>query len=357
VDLTAVNNLATAATASQASFNALAADYGDSCVRRTVYEHIGSAMEQYIPRPAATAAVQRVAPASTAVPPPGVTLSVTDAATLPASEIARRLTLTAAASLPEATYLVLITRRDSAAIMRQLPPATLNALDNSPGAMAGTAESGACIDEQAASHAWQEANAVVVGYFIALGKLAGGTGSDDTYGLKVLGNDVAATKAIPAARASAIASFANDALTQIYNAKRRGALAQFIPKADASLGNAIKMLDAFGTDDYAHALSRERIVANRFFQRNLRLAKPGVPAFQILGYADTWGDRMKTLDARSAAIQSYVRSWETLRVGHANLLTSIDRNDPGAAFAVAQSIYSAMAPDITAINKAYAGGK
>ena len=94
-------------------------------------------------------------------------------------------------------------------------------------------------------------------------------------------------------------------------------------------------------------------MANRFFRRNLQLAQPGEPAFEVLGYADTWSDRMKLLDTRNAAVRSYVSSWETLRTSHHDLLDAIQRNDARSALAIAQSIYAAIAPDISAIKKAY----
>lgn len=353
VDLSAVNDLAKTAATSQSAFDDLATDFGESCLRRTVYETIGSAMEQYTPRKVSPPkAVAR----RTVVAAQG-SLSVSDLATLSPQELVRRLTPAVAGALTEAQFIVLATRSDSAQILGSLSPATLTALDQSPSAKAGTVEGGACADELAVSRTWQQSNAIVVNYFIALGKLAGGVPADDSYGLKALGNDVASSKVLSAPRATAIAGFANDVLTQIYDAKRRGALAQYIPEADKSLGNAIAALESLATDDYVHSLTRERVVANRFFQRNLQLSKPGEQAFQVLSYADTWSDRMKSLDGHVAATRSYVNSWETLRSGHTKLLKAIQTNDARSALAIAQSIYSAIAPDITAIKKAYPEGK
>ena len=268
-------------------------------------------------------------------------------------DLVRRLTPAVASSLAESQYIVLATRSDSAEIFGSLSPDILNALDQSPAAKPGRDEAHSCNNELAASRAWQQSNAILVNYFVALGKLAGGAPGDDTYGLKALAKDVSASNALSGPRASAIGDFANDVLSQIYGAKRRGALAQYIPEADESVGNAIKTLESLATDDYAHALSRERVVANRFFRRNLQLAQPGEPAFEVLGYADTWSDRMKLLDTRNAAVRSYVSSWETLRTSHHDLLDAIQRNDARSALAIAQSIYAAIAPDISAIKKAY----
>jgi len=155
IDLTAVRNLANAATTSETAFDGLAQDYYDSCERRIVYQSIGLAMESNFP----------------SGPQPG----------------------------GEKT--------------KQAKPPPISDTRHQ------------CDRELAASRAWQQANGIVVGYFVALGNLAGnapGSGND-TYGAKALAADIAATQALSSARAAAIGTFANDVIGQVYDAKRRGA--------------------------------------------------------------------------------------------------------------------------------------
>ena len=104
LDLSAVNDLAKTASASQAAFDDLAADYYDSCVRRTVYGTIGSAMEQSFPR---TQAKTGLAPHRSLSPTFGMQpLSVAEIATLPTVDLVRRLTPAVASSLAESQYIV-----------------------------------------------------------------------------------------------------------------------------------------------------------------------------------------------------------------------------------------------------------
>lgn len=355
VDLAAVRDLAKAAAAAEASFDAIATDYRDSCVRRNVYGTIGTAMEANFPRsaPSPKPKAQPRAPVVAGAEP----LSVAEVATLPAGELSRRLAPAVAERLTESQFLILATRLDSAEIFQGMSPDAVTALDRSPSARPGAEQALACSSELKATRAWQQANAVVINYFVALGKLAGGAPGDDSFGVKALGKEFADTKALSSARSTALGNFANDVLTGVYDAKRRGALAQYIPEAEKSLNAAIQVLQSLASDDYVHALNRERVVANRFFRRNLQLTQHGQQAFEVLAFADTWSTRMKTLDDRAGAATAYVGAWETLRTRHTKLLTAIANNDAQSALAVAQSIYDVINPDITAIDKAFSGGK
>jgi len=86
------------------------------------------------------------------------------------------------------------------------------------------------------------------------------------------------------------------------------------------------------------------------------MAQHGEQASDVLGYADAWSQRIRALDDRAAAVKSYVSAWETLRTSHAALLTAISNNDATSALAVAHAIYATIAPDISALQKAYSGG-
>ena len=354
VNLDAVRALAASAAASQATFNSLAADYGDSCVRRNIYSSIGAAVETNFPRNALPSPVAKpaVTPSGTQSP-----VSDIDIASLPPDMLAPKITVDVAKAMTQGRLLLLLQRNDSALILTKLSPDVIAALNVSPGQAPDVDATHACDLPMAAARAWQNANGVVIAYFVALGKLAGGVPASDSYGVKALGTAVVASKGLSKDQGDAIGAFANDVLDQIYEARRRGALADYIPKADAALGGAITTLQGLATDSYANSLSRERIVANRFFQRNLQMAQPGEQAFEVLSYADAWSTRTKDIDDKAAAIKAYVSAWDTLRSNHAKLLTAISNNDASSALAVAQAIYAAITPDIGTIEKAFTKGK
>ena len=354
VDLDAVRALAASALASQATFNSLAADYGDSCVRRNIYSSIGAAVETNFPRNAPPAPAVKTAPTPSGTPSP---VSEIDLASLPPEVLAPKITVDVAKSMTQGRLLLLLNRNDSALILSKLSPDVIEALNVSPGQAPDVDATHACNLPMAAALAWQKANGVVIAYFVALGKLAGGVPASDSYGVKALGTAVVATGGLSKTQGDAISGLANDVLDQIYEAQRRKALANYIPTADKALGGAIATLQSLATDSYANSLSRERTVANRFFQRNLQMAQPGEQAFEVLSFADAWSTRTKAIDDKAAAIKAYVSAWDTLRSNHAKLLTAISNNDSASALAVAQAIYEAITPDIGTLEKAFAKGK
>jgi len=303
VDLDAVRALASSATASQQSLDALASDYYDTCLRLNIYQTIGEAVHAYLP--ASPTPKQTSEPSLVVTRPPG-------------------------------------TNASSAELLESLEQG---------------GDIKACADAENTSRSWVAANDTLIAYFVALGKLAGGVPGTDDFGVKTLAKNVAATTIIPTAFVTVLGNVADGVLTQIYEAKRRKDLSAYIPEADKALQNVIPILEKFASDDYADRLTAERRVANRFFIRNLQLAQPGEQAFQVLSYADDWSERMKAIDDRMASITAYVHAWETLRTSHAKLLTEIDADNPQAALSVAQGIYTSISPDISAIQKAFKGAK
>lgn len=286
LDLDAVRELASNAATAQASADAVAEDFYDTCVRRNIYLTVSSEMRAKFPIESLTKQ--------------------------PASEQA----VAGTSASPATTY--------------------------------------DCSNERAASKSWRAANDVLFGYYVALGKLAGGARSNDSFGVKALATDLSGSSVMSSGQASAIGGLANDVLDEIYDAKRRGALAGYIAQADASVAAATKMLTGIATDSYAFSLKQEATETERFLYANLALAKPGAEAFQVLSFADSWTQREQAINDRSAAATSYVDLLEKLQKSHAALLQAIDRDNTLAAFDVAKSYFAAMKPDIEAIDKAYA---
>ena len=180
LDLDAVRELASNAATAQASADAVAEDFYDTCVRRNIYLTVSSEMRAKFPIESLTKK--------------------------PASEQA----VAGTSASPATTY--------------------------------------ECSNERAASKSWRAANDVLFGYYVALGKLAGGARSNDSFGVKALATDLSGSSVMSSGQASAIGGLANDVLDEIYDAKRRGALAGYIAQADASVAAATKTLTGIATD-------------------------------------------------------------------------------------------------------------
>ncbi len=356
VNLEGVRAAASAATAAQDSFNAIAEDFYDSCVRRNVYASISSQMSLYFPTVGKT-------PPSRAVLVPGAAageagrLTPESILNLPAGRLAQELTPPAAAHLSETQLMLIISRPDESEVFLKMSPDALAALKSAPIWQSQTSDETACDESRVAANSWQSGNSIVVSYFVALGKLAGGSRSDDSFGVKALAGDVGTSKLIGSTQAKALGTFANTALSDIYDAKRRDALAEFIPKANGALDGAIDALESIATDQYSFVLKREQKAEQEFLRRNLGLAKPGADAFAVLSYADAWATREADLQKRFGAIQSYKAALQKLRAWHTALLKSIDANDSGAAANVLESLATSLKPDLDAMQTVFKKGK
>ena len=315
VDLGAVRDLAASAAGAKETLNALAADFFETCVRRNVYASVSTQAEMLFPQ-IGTANITSSASGSSGGEAP---IDLVTLASETPEQLAKRLTPDVAKLFSERQLLILMFRSDAVKIFTAMSPDALKALPQAP-AFAGKSPAGAaCADAKRASQDWQNANGIVIAYFVALGKLAGNAPGGDRFGVKALAQSVHESSLVSKDQAATLGTFANDALQAIFDAKRRGELSKFIPEADKSVGGAIDTLESFA-GQYTFVLSLERKEMDRFLRRNLRVAKPGIEAFAALQYSDEWARRTQAIDARAGAVQSYTAAWEKLRKSHTELL-------------------------------------
>jgi hypothetical protein len=196
---------------------------------------------------------------------------------------------------------------------------------------------------------WQHANAAVLGYLAALGKVAGGSKPTD-FGFATLTSNV---PGLTAAKGSAISTFLNDLFNQYFDIERRGDIATSVANADAAFGTVCDFLVAAATE-YKKELARERGEINTFYSINL--GQPNVPVglqrVQLVEYELDWQTKLAAVDQKVTAATAYVDSVNALRKAHAGLLTSIKTNHLDSMYAIASTFVSDFQPKIAAIQKA-----
>jgi len=242
-DLDSIRALQAAAESARASYDDLAADYYQSCVRTVEYQNIAVTMaaepngDKILKR-----GDSRVASA------PFKSLKIEQVVNI----IERRDLLPAEVS-------DLIRRTDLSAILASVEPAKRAVLTRAVRLAFPTPRvvETECASSQVASADWQIANHVLMSYFDALGNLAGESRAKDPFGLKGLAADVHAAGLFSATQASDIGALGNSIVSGVFDAKRRGVLSQYIATADEALGKSIDALTAAGTDHYVFLLKQE----------------------------------------------------------------------------------------------------
>jgi hypothetical protein len=214
-----------------------------------------------------------------------------------------------------------------------------------------------CTDSLEASKEWKDVNDAVLGYFIALGDVAG-TGSSTTndYGLPALASQLTAAKLFPADsnKATGLVSGIQGLINGFFDAERSNDIASFAPKADGDLAGVIEDLKAAATDNYEDiVLFEEQRSIDYFFEDNFAAAGPTADPIAMLKYRQDWKSESEQLDKRKVAAESYVGALEKLESAHHAIVEAIQDNDLREAISVIKTKVAALRPDLDAIDKAF----
>lgn len=242
----------------------------------------------------------------------------------------------------------------------------------------------ACSLNQTASQQWENANLVVLQYVRALGDLAGGSDTGNDFGIPALASSISgATKSsLDPSQVTSMANLATSLVTDIYNIRRRNAIATVAPKADSDLQQLIGVLEKIAQNNYSNQLDFETDAIEDFY-RPVVANPPGttgrVPHTVHPASANTYPplvletlrdvDRVQRLrlrkeyrvdraavDDRRKAIDAYVSSLETIKSAHSAILTAIQSGGIEAASGIIQGYVSQLGPQIATLRKATGGG-
>ncbi len=236
------------------------------------------------------------------------------------------------------------THRGAKPVVPLLPP-----LPHSPVA---SSNGDPCALASQSARQWQTMNLVVINYIDALGALAGGNEpADNSYGFDKLATSLTDSNLLSSGQATAIQGAFAKVVTDIFNHRRREAIAQNAPAAKAALDTIIDRLESVADSDYRGLLTIERLDINEFYTRNIQATQPGLENLETLSYRAKWRDDLHDLDTKTAAIEDYKGSLEALRSAHDSLVNSASH--PQDLKSVVKAYITEYLPDLTAIDKAF----
>jgi hypothetical protein len=194
---------------------------------------------------------------------------------------------------------------------------------------------------------WNRVNGVVIGYIAALGAVAGGQRATD-FGL---GNVTSKIQGLTSAQGSALNEFLNAVANEVFNAKRRSAISQSAPGADAALQTLVK-LQVDAANNYKIQLLKERGTIDSFYRTSFSLARrAGRP--QTLADEVQWQSKLDEVDKRSAAADAYVASVRALATHHRSLIDDIENDRFDQVYAISVDFVTEFKPKVLALSKAF----
>lgn len=244
-----------------------------------------------------------------------------------------------------------------------------------------------CGDNREAANQWQNANLVVLSYIRALGALAGGSDTQTDYGIPKLidGINSVTGSSLSKGQVSSISTAATNIVTDMYNIRRRNAIATYAPKANDDLDALITVLEGVARTNYSKQLDFETDAVNNFYKPVAPVVPNGMaPApqggtskepmrrgawppvvisaigdvgkVQLLELRDRYRADKAAVDQRRSAIDAYVLSLEALKTAHKGLVDTIQSNSIGDVAKIVQAYVDQFRPDVESIDRAFGGG-
>jgi hypothetical protein len=347
VDLSAVKALAKTAGDARPSYDALAADYYQSCVRTSELKSIASAMRtgflhspiHQSAHPKAYAVGRSPEELRKSLPTVLAALPVADLGMLDISQVQ-----------------AIVARPDISDVFEKF------SADQRASFIQTAANAGAnigvytCSDSREVSEQWRRRLDAYVGFFASLGKLAGGATSADRFGISKFANSLQSAGVFTNdSQAQSFSKLGNLLGSGIFDWKRREELAKYLKEAEAPLDIATSQLTSVGKNNYPFALRQERDAFEAFRSSNLRLAAPGADAFAVYRYAKQVLADEDAISSRQDAAGAYVKSINDLNQAYKQITAAVDRNDLASAEAVAAFYYDDVHADIAMVAKAFKG--
>lgn len=357
VDLDATRALAKTAADLRVDYDALATDFYDSCMRRLQLDSISDGVHSALAGVGSgyDARRERTSPAKSiaVVPSFPLELSAARIGTAPIADIARLASDSLIASFDAKQYVALVDRDDFAAIEALFSTKQRAAME----ARARTIERGrvyGCRQAAVSSQQWRTTNDILLGYFVALGELAGPAGTaDDRYGIGALAAQLHASEIIPNDPAP-LAGAISGLIRGHFDAKRRGALLEYMTAGAPLVDDAVKRLRDAAREHYvANQLRQERDSLETFLLLNRKYAKPGADAFAVYAYAKAWKDERRAVDDREIAANAYIDSLAKLGAAHESIVRAMKTNDVAAALGEAIAYATAVRGDVDAIDNVF----
>jgi hypothetical protein len=207
---------------------------------------------------------------------------------------------------------------------------------------------------------WKATNALYLGFFIALGNIAGTRSDAAAYGFKDLAGALKNTGTLKTdAQTSALAQASSDIVDAFLDARRRKSITQFAAPGGPGEKYVGQLADALKAAATIHdeTLPTEKGAVDTYYQVGLQFMSSMSDVSSVDQYFHAWSADLDPIQQRHTAIAAYIRSVDNLRTGFAAITASIRDNDPAAALSVLSSYSGQLSSDISQINKAFSPTK
>jgi hypothetical protein len=144
----------------------------------------------------------------------------------------------------------------------------------------------------------------------------------------------------------------NTLANEIFDSKRRSAIANTAPMADQALQTLVT-LQKHAAKQYKFQLNTERDRVDSFYRNNFSIVPPGLGRVQIIADEVQWKATLDDIDKRSAAADDYIASVDSIAAVHASLIDDIENNRFDRLYALAANFVAEFKPKVEALNKAF----
>ena len=204
---------------------------------------------------------------------------------------------------------------------------------------------------------WKAFNRLYLGYFVAMGNIAGAKSDANAYGIQSFAKTIVESRQFGGASNATPIKDAATALTaaidEVFNARKRDAIsgfagtegAKFIAKAIPGLVNA--------SNDLSTSLGFEEDAVNDFYVETFKHTKGGTDMLAALRYRQDWAADLKTVQNRREAITSYQNAIGDLEKAHGALVDSIKSDKPQAVASIVQLYLSEFQPLVEKMNASF----
>lgn len=328
IDLASLQKLSATADDQQPAFAAIAGDYYSTCQRRRLWTYIGT-IQPIIARPPKALTPAQITDLTTA------RNSALDALNK-AEGAASAITLPVPSAMAKKGQVV-------AAPVPTSAPSFDTTKDP-------------CQLSQNASAQWQTINTLVLNYVRAVAALAGASSSttNNSYNIDTLAGSLSNDGLLSNGQATAISTAASSVVRDIFNSKRRSAIAEYAAEADEALDLWLDRLEYVANQNYRRQLGLERDQVNSFFLQNFVVTTQGLPALESLQYRQTWQNELASVDSKTNAINGYVNTLESLRKAHHAIVVQMQEKGTASFFSIVNSYISEYEPQVTSIRQSFA---
>lgn len=338
LDLSAVRKLHDSAAAAQTSFSALVQDYHDSCVRQNrwlVYLY-GEGQQK------------------------GANSGVDSDTRRRINAIQDTLHGAGTAPIDPATERRLHDELDQ--LTRQLATIGLGSASTSASQIKTIYAAQQSCDDQLntlAMRKWSAWNRLLLGYYVALGDIAGKAPDDSAFGVKDFANALKSDAVLKTdSEVQSVSAFAISAIDAAFAARRSREIANFAGPDKPGTKFVETITDDLKKSATAYIdgkLRPERRTVDVFYTTNIKAVPAGTQVLTGLqGFIKSWDADANAVDTKIGAARAYITALDDMKTSHDAIAAAIASGKTESLGSIVGIYLNEFAPQVEAIRKAFA---